>query len=114
MEKYLKENGWSSFFDTYEDGEQISNVQRKQLMNMVADLIIDTFGFYPDLNEKVMVSNGCQLISMFGYKPIEMWGNREYISHSFSFSNRSESSTCTNQFESKCIFQYIDLKSIFN
>lgn len=56
MEKYLKENGWSSFFDTYEDGEQISNVQRKQLMNMVADLIIDTFGFYPDLNEKVMVS----------------------------------------------------------
>lgn len=63
MEKYLKENGWDEFFETFEDDEQISSSRRKDLMNKVADLVIDFMGYYPDQSEKVMVSKA--MISLF-------------------------------------------------
>lgn len=63
MEQHLKENGWDTFFETYENGEQITNRQRKDLINKVADLVIDFFGFYPDQNEKIMVSKA--IIKLF-------------------------------------------------
>lgn len=63
MEKYLKENGWNGFFETFEDDEQISSSRRKDLMNKVADLVIDFIGYYPDHSEKVMVSKA--IISLF-------------------------------------------------
>lgn len=63
MEKYLVENGWQQFFETYDEGEQISISQRKDLMNKVADMIIDFFGYYPDQNEKVMISKA--IVSLF-------------------------------------------------
>lgn len=56
MENYLKENGWDTFFEAYQDGDQITNSQRRDLMNKVADMIIDFYGYYPDQSEKIVVS----------------------------------------------------------
>lgn len=52
----MDENGGTDILHEYRTNQSLNEKMRKRLVNIIVDLIIHRFGYYPSASEKTMVA----------------------------------------------------------